>query len=237
MSRNELWLRRLITDDDLAANVAARLDAKLDKTSDPNGCWLFTGKARSSFGYGLMYIGREHRKAGHGNSPTHRIAYVLANRDLPDGKWILHRCDNPPCCNPDHLFAGTHEENMADMMKKQRQQKQKGDEKDCAIYTGAQALAVVALARDGKSSTEIEKTLGVDKRFVSRVRIGVAWTSVTGLGRGELKSKRKLTEEDVIAIRQQYTDGARLDELGERFGVSASNISMVVTRRTWKKVA
>lgn len=237
MSRNETWLRRLITDDALAANVAARLDAKLDKTSDPKGCWLFTGKARSSFGYGLMYIGRDHRKAGHGNSPTHRISYVLANRDLPEGKWILHRCDNPPCCNPDHLFAGTHDENMADMMKKQRQQKQQGDEKGCAIYTGAQALAVAKLAREGKSSTEIEKTLRVDKRFVSRVRIGVAWTSVTGLDRGELKSKRKLTEDDVIAIRHHHANGASLDELASRFGVSPSNISMVVNRRTWKKVA
>ena len=238
MSRNERWLRKLITDDALASSVAARLEAKLDKTSSPTGCWLFTAKSRSAFGYGLMFIGRDGKTSGNGNSPTHRIAYVLHNKKMPpDGQFVCHACDNPPCCNPAHLFVGTHLDNMADMRSKKRSPDKAGEKASLAIYTSAQVLDVVRLAREGKSSTEIQALLGVDKMFVSRVRSGVAWTSVTGLKRGELNSKHKLTEDDVIAIRKLYADGAQLDELAERFCVSASNISMIVRFKTWKKVA
>jgi hypothetical protein len=62
------------------------------------------------------------RKGGYGQiaSCAHRLAWELANGPIPKGMQVLHRCDEPRCCNPDHLFLGTQAENMADMSRKGR---------------------------------------------------------------------------------------------------------------------
>jgi hypothetical protein len=54
---------------------------------------------------------------------SHRAAWKLTHGPIPDGLQVLHRCDNPPCCNPAHLFLGTQQDNIADMHKKGRYRK------------------------------------------------------------------------------------------------------------------
>lgn len=72
-----------------------------------SGCWEWLGR-RNKQGYGLFKVGSQHFRA-------HRYAYQLAHGEIPDGKMILHSCDNPPCCNPDHLRPGTALENANDV--------------------------------------------------------------------------------------------------------------------------
>lgn len=76
------------------------------------GCWNWQGRIQVD-GYGQM-------SAGNAEILAHRAAYFLANGMLPNGLCIMHKCDNPRCCNPDHLIAGTHAQNMADMRLKGR---------------------------------------------------------------------------------------------------------------------
>lgn len=76
------------------------------------GCHVWLA-CRNKKGYGLFQVGRRSVHA-------HRVAYALMNGDIPDGMFVCHMCDNPCCVNPDHLFLGTHDDNMRDMVSKGR---------------------------------------------------------------------------------------------------------------------
>lgn len=80
---------------------------------DPNsGCFIWGG-ACNNWGYGSFGIGRRSMAA-------HRYAWLLAGNELPAGLFVLHKCDTPCCVNPEHLYLGTHQDNMSDMARRQR---------------------------------------------------------------------------------------------------------------------
>jgi DNA-directed RNA polymerase subunit RPC12/RpoP len=94
-----------------ARSAAEVILDKLDKTET---CWIWKG-AISHSGYGLVTL------RGEKSSRVHRRLWIALHGPIPEGKLILHRCDVRACCRPDHLFLGTHEDNMSDMVKKKRQ--------------------------------------------------------------------------------------------------------------------
>lgn len=89
-------------------DVASRFWAKVQKGE---GCWEWT--ASTERGYGVLWYQR--RREG-----AHRVSWLLSRGEIPPGMFVLHKCDNPPCVNPDHLFLGDNQANLRDAAAKGR---------------------------------------------------------------------------------------------------------------------
>jgi len=132
-------------------------------------CWEWQA-ARDGLGYGFFRVisGQNMRK-------TNRVAWELVNGPIPLGQHVCHRCDNPPCCNPGHLFLGTHAENMADRNRKGRTTK--GRVLHCGEQSGLSAKLTLsdvseivnAYSAGGVSQDALGRKYGVSQTQVGRV--------------------------------------------------------------------
>lgn len=96
----------------IAVPLADRFWLHVNKNA-PGGCWEWTAQ-RNAWGYGLVSVDRKPRRA-------HRIVFSVLGLPGPTATQVVcHRCDNPPCVNPAHLFFGTHKDNVRDMYEKGR---------------------------------------------------------------------------------------------------------------------
>jgi hypothetical protein len=146
----------------LAGKDIARFWTKVQRG---DGCWLWTGTLNDA-GYGLIKLGRKEFRAS-------RIMLLLDGRN-PEGKLALHRCDNPACVNPAHLFLGTHEDNMADCKQKGRgaHQVYPGESNPKAKLSAAQ---VQEIRRSPESYQDLAVRFGMTKENIGAIKKGKTW--------------------------------------------------------------
>lgn len=126
----------------------------MDKVSKTDTCWIWTGGKRH-FGYGVFSMGGK-------LYGSHRMSWELFKGAIPKGMWILHKCDNPSCVNPDHLFLGTPKDNMGDMIKKGRNRPKNGW---IAMMKVRKIHFGESNPRSKLKGSEVEQILSTPKRF------------------------------------------------------------------------
>ena|SRR6478736_6926734 len=153
--------------------IAQRLER--NSMPEPNsGCRLWLGAVGES-GHGRMKIDGKWDGA-------HRVAWKEENGPIPDGLWVLHKCDVSCCINTGHHFLGTHIDNMADMVAKGRKvvRGRKGEAAPQAKLTDAQVLAIVADKRSGRT---MAADYPVSRQTIDRIKNGMLWPHITGIKR------------------------------------------------------
>lgn len=134
------------------------------------GCWIWAGTL-NNYGYGSIPLGRRGANVG-----AHRIAWSLKNGQIPRGMFICHKCDTPACVNPDHLFLGTHAENMEDMRNKRRFRKAEGELNTRCKLRGDQVMEIFESSLKPKDLADI---YGVSKATVYAIKNGDRWSHLT----------------------------------------------------------
>ncbi|MFA5382212.1 MAG: HNH endonuclease signature motif containing protein [Candidatus Micrarchaeia archaeon] len=139
-----------------------RFEAKLEKT---DGCWNWTG-GKNKNGYAQMSV------YGHPQY-VHRLAYEIYIGEIPQGKHILHHCDNPICCNPNHLFPGTDKDNSLDCKNKGRNNK--GEKNGGSKLT---VDDVIAIRKSNEAPKDIAPKYGVKPQAIYKIRSGARWKHI-----------------------------------------------------------
>lgn len=152
-----------------------RLYSKVE-VNKRSGCWEWMGSTRK--GYGRLIVGSRTDGTRHSES-AHRLSYTLAYGDIPDGMEVCHKCDNPACVNPAHLFLGTRNDNVRDREKKRRNIVLTGEEQPCAKLTKKSVKdARWEHAIHGVSFQALADKYGVSKKTMQNAIKGVTWKCV-----------------------------------------------------------
>lgn len=138
---------------------------------DNFSCWFWIGSLFENSGYGRFSINSVYY-------PSHRIMYKLQyDKDIAD-KLICHTCDNPTCCNPAHLFEGTHKDNIQDCIKKGRFANTKGSNNNRAKLKEPDINEIRLKNLFGATINELSKEYNVKRTAISYIISGKSWIHV-----------------------------------------------------------
>lgn len=149
-------------------NSLMLLDRLFEKAiPEPNtGCWIWTGAATSR-GYGHMWDGTAYEKA-------HRLSYKLHHGPIPSGMHVCHRCDNPSCINPDHLWLGTPRANVRDCIAKGRAKRGVlfGEASPSAKLSSSDVDLIRSVPLGYGTGVALARRFGVRPKHISMIRCG-----------------------------------------------------------------
>ena len=214
--------------------VSKRFWAKVDIKSDDE-CWNWVGGFRGGKGYGSFWVNGV-------NKAAHRFAWEDTNfKSVPDGMCVCHRCDNPSCCNPSHLFVGTHGDNAADRNAKGRQAKgqkitenrilptgashwthqhpekiNRGEMHGNALFSNAQYAEIRSRRTDGETLPALGKEFGVGKSTIAAICKGT-------------EPKSRFSDSDIKTMFRLRADGYSFKSIGDDFGCDKATVIKILS--------
>jgi hypothetical protein len=149
------------------ASLAARLWLKVDRSGGPDACWPYIGCSLPK-GYGRIKLACEFV------TQASRATYMLQTRTIP-GRWqlVCHRCDNPSCCNPAHLFLGTDQDNKDDMRAKDRHNR--GERGGGAKLTADAVRVIRKAVGPGQTQSEVARQFRISQSTVCQIHRRRSW--------------------------------------------------------------
>jgi len=140
------------------------------KKNEITNCWEWTGFLKA--GYGYIRIKRK-------DIAVHRLMFERYKRKIPKNVNVCHSCDNPKCCNPDHLWLGTQQENIKDMIQKKRDHKSYGEKHPGCKINEEIAKQIKIKFKEGLNMKQIQKILNIKSyKIVQHVCRGNTWKHV-----------------------------------------------------------
>lgn len=197
----------------------------VDKSKGEDACWIWKGNY-NSWGYG--------RFADEGVKwVAHRYAFYLYGGDV--SKFVCHKCDNPACVNPSHLFSGTSQDNTNDMISKGRNSC--GEKHPHSKLT---TKKVIALRRDYANGLPLEKLAKKYKiqfQSVSAIARGDKWKHLPYAIKNRVRVGNKLTPKQVIEIRKLSKQKKTSHKfIAKKYGISTKYVWAVVSKNVWKNI-
>jgi hypothetical protein len=147
------------------AVIREKLEARTERTST---CWLYKGPLDDR-GRGLLWIGRRRPVT------AHRAAYFVYKGEIPAGLCVCHACDVPSCVNPDHLWLGTQQDNLADMRNKNRDKPPPNKRQ----LTPDDIRQIRERVARGETQRSVATDLGIGRSTVSAIVTRHAWAWLT----------------------------------------------------------
>jgi len=206
---------------------------------DESGCWEWQRGVTGS-GYGQITVNGDSMGA-------HRFSYELYNGDIPEDAIICHKCHNPPCVNPNHLYAGDEKRNAQDAIENGDWPDHTGEERTPAKFTSGKVRTIREEYTKGATVSALSKKYSVSMGTISRIINGESYPDAGGptnvdthgrmARRGEENNKTKLSPDDVREIRRIYDEeDVTMAELGGQFDISSTQVSDIVNRNVWQHV-
>ena len=191
------------------------LKQMLEQIPDDDSCLVWP-RGYNRQGYGQLQNWDKKREY-----LVHRQAWIETNGLIPDGLFVCHRCDNPPCFRPDHLFLGDQTANMRDCANKGRKWIPP------TRLTPKQRQEVRHLYAAGAKQTDLAVQFNVSRAVINDATAGLfASTQYNGIN-------ARFTPDDIREIRRLHAQGMRQTKIAAQFGTKQGTISKIVLRKAW----